>query len=535
MFDTIRTINIGIALLWFASALFDYSKFCYIWQLKQYRLDIFRDFLTTQQGKLFLFRYPMLWRSIILIIVSFLPFNDVLLLKYILIGTFLIDLGYNTRTLISRQVQRPSITIKALGIIALSFVLEWGIFLYTKDWALIFVIILLRFVVITAVVMVLQIPTIWTKKFIVFLAKKKLQKYPNMTVVGITGSYGKTSVKEFLSHILGQKYRIAKTEKNINTEIGIAKYILTQDFSDKDIFVCEMGAYRIGEIAVICKMVQPKIGILTAINEQHLSLFGSIQNIQTAKYELLRAIPEDGLVITNADNPYCTEFLSALTCQNIQTFGTEKESEPQCIITDISSGTNGTTYEWQCANQDGIKVHTPVIGAHHAYNITPAMLAARFLHMSEADILNGCKTLPTNIHGSYKIYSYGKATIIDDSYNANPTGFKSALDVLAKFPSDMRRIVITRGMMELGEKSAQIHEEIGGEIAFVADGLVVITKDFFESLFTGVGCKYHTQVALKDNPVDLLSYVKALKQEHVVILLENRIPLMVHNELRGIV
>ncbi len=89
--------------------------------------------------------------------------------------------------------------------------------------------------------------------------------------------------------------------------------------------------------------------------------------------------------------------------------------------------------------------------------------------------------------------------------------------------------------MELGEKSAQIHEEIGGEIAFVADGLVVITKDFFEPLFTGVGCKYHTQVALKDNPVDLLSYVKALKQEHVVILLENRIPLMVHNELRGIV
>ena len=178
-----------------------------------------------------------------------------------------------------------------------------------------------------------------------------------------------------------------------------------------------------------------------------------------------------------------------------------------------------------------VKIHARIIGAHHAFNIAPAILVARYLNISIAEIEKQGTSLPVAVHGSLSIFPYGNATIVNDSYNSNPNGFRSALDVLAKFPADKRRIVITRGMLELGTRSDILHEEIGGEISFVADGLVVITKDFFAPLQRGIVEKYHTQVSLKDNPQDLLAYIKSLKEKDVVILLENRMPVSVMKEL----
>ena len=121
--------------------------------------------------------------------------------------------------------------------------------------------------------------------------------------------------------------------------------------------------------------------------------------------------------------------------------------------------------------------------------------------------------------------------MIDDSYNSNPDGFRSALDILNKFPSDKKRIIITRGMLELGEKSEEIHKKIAEDIQFVADELVVITKDFVESLCSPLSEKYRTNFVLKDNPTELLKYVKELRDTNCVILLENRVPTTVRQEL----
>lgn len=526
----VSAINITIFVLWAFDALFDYLHYCYIWQLKEYRTDRMRDFLTTQQGKSYFYNYPFLLRALLALVTAFWPFNTIVIIKYILIALFTADLLYHCVELLQKQQRRPIFTPKALGIIGLSLFVEGGIFILLRDWSFLFLLLVMRFPLISILVALVQYPTFWLKQYFISQATKKIQTYSGLTVIGITGSYGKSSVKEFTAHILSQKYKVIKTPKNINSEIGVAKFILSNDFTDTDVFVCEMGAYKIGEIQLICNMVKPKIGILTTIAGQHLSLFGSIENIQKAKYELLSSIPEDGVVITNADNKYCTEFLNQLKCKHIETFGYDEENHPTCRTTDVKANLNGTEFEGIYQGIRG-RIKTPVIGAHHATNIAAAVMVAIHLGLSREEIIRGCETLPRDTHGLLKIINYGKATVIDDSYNSNPAGFKAALDVLCSFASDKKRIVITRGMLELGNESDELHEMIGGEIAFVADELVVITPDFIEPLKRGVGQKYHTSVSAIYDPQELVRYIQSKKNENVVILLENRMPAIVISEL----
>ena len=342
-----------------------------------------------------------------------------------------------------------------------------------------------------------------------------------MKVIGITGSYGKSSTKEFLSHILSGAFNVIKTPKNINTEIGIAKFVLKTNFKKADMFVVEMGAYRVGEIKAICDMVHPTIGILTAIAQQHLSLFGSIENICKAKHELLYALPKDGIAVTNSDNTYCRKHLDELDA-TVLTFGTEPAFNPTVRIRNIENIKHGIRAT-AIAHGEERTIEAPVVGVHNAFNIAPAALVAHALGMTKDVIDKQIMTLPKG-HGSLKEHRYGKALILDDSANSNPDGFKAALDVLNTYPSDKKRIVITRGMMELGEQSNELHEQMGGEISFVADELVIITPDFVDSISTGVVGKYKTNIRKIFNHADLVRYIESQKDEHVVILLESRMP-----------
>lgn len=527
-------LNIIISCLWIFSALADYSYYCYFWQLKEYRRDRMSDFLNTKQGQKLMHSYLFLWRSIIAFSLFFWPINKIVFLKYFLATIFLFELIKNIILFIEERILRPKITVKALFIIFFSISIEIFILFLSKDWTMVFLLLMTRFFIISAIVALISIPTKLIKKQLINLAEKKLSKYPKLMVIGITGSYGKTTVKEFLSGVLENKYKVIKTPKNTNTDIGIAKFILKTDFSKADAFIVEVGAYKIGEIITVCKMVKPKVGILTAINEQHLSLFGSIKNTQKAKYELLFSLPEDGLAIINSDNKYCIEYINDLKSET-KTFGMDTQNNPDCLITDVKINKQG---EINCfliiKNNDDKKVeefNTKIIGEYNALNLAPVILAAVFLGMKLEEIKLAIKNLkmPRNLMQTYK---YGKAVIIDDSYNSNPDGFKAALSAVLQYPYNWKRIIITRGMLELGEKSDLIHEKIGGEIAFYMDELIIISPDSDEALRRGIIDKYRTKVKSIYQPKKLLKYIKELKNENCIVLLENRIFSNVLEELK---
>ena len=521
-------INILLAILWFISALIDYSEYCYLWQLKEYRVDRLRDFFSTKVGQSYWKRYSIAWRSALALLALLWPVNSVLVLKYALIGVFTIDALRGFRAIIERRLQRPVFTIKASVVTGVSLLIESGAFLFTRDWSLIFLLLILRFFIISLVVQALWLPTNFLKRWYIYRASVILKRYPKLVVIGVTGSYGKTSVKTFLGQILGTKFRVVTTPKHVNTEIGVARFILAQPWREAEIFVVEMGAYREGEIKKIAQMVRPTIGILTAINNQHAALFGGIEKIQQAKYELLRALPKNGLAVVNSDNPYCRANLRELAAR-VVTFGAASEQHPTFLISSAASEEGRIIFAGVLYDQP-VHFSAPLVGAHNALNLAACVLVARHcgLTESEASAALARVKMPER---TLQILAFGQSTVIDDSYNSNPDGFLAALDVLATFSPARRRVVITRGIIELGTESKVIHERLGGAIADVADELILLTPDFEESFRRGVGSGYKLEIKIKNSVADLLAYIRFLKEKNCVILLESRFPEAVYQEL----
>ena len=509
------------------TAIFDYAYFTYFAQLKEYRIDRFRDFLSTQAGKDELMGYRVLWRALLVIALYTLLAGTIsnILLVTVIIG---IDILAKVYCIWRKAIRRPVITAKAVLIIGILVGFEGLMLLFLPFINLLLLVLIFRWFFTALVVFLLAIPSTLAKKIYIIAATKKIARYKDLKVIGITGSYGKSSTKEFLAQILATKYNIKKTPKNTNTEIGVAKFILETDFKGIDVFVVEIGAYRTKEIQNICDIVHPTIGILTAIAPQHLALFGSMEHIAAAKKELLTSLPKEGWAITSVDNPYCREVITDLSC-HIRTFGSDEEFSPDILIRNIEHTKNGITYRVSDDNMDHhVELH--ILGKHNVFNIVPAAIAAHKIGMKDEDIDTAIETLKPG-HGSITVSQYGTATIINDSYNSNPEGFKAALDILNSFSSGRKRIVITRGMRELGELSDELHEQIGGEISFVADELIVTEKEVAASLAKGVVSKYKTNVQHMYDPQELLAYVQSLKKTNAVILVENRLHVMIAKEL----
>lgn len=524
----ITPLNFTIFCIWLLAATVHYLGHAYFIQLKEYRWDKFRDFLSSGEGRQVLFEYPYIWRSITALsaFVIFLPFVTPFGFFSLLLGMDVLCLLYSKK---KRGWRRPVLTKKAALLVLLAVIVEFLLLRCAAFHHWMLILVATRLFIIGPLTLLINIPASLVKKIMMSAARKKMALYNNLTIVGITGSYGKTTTKEFLSQILSQGKKVIKTPKNINSEIGIAQFVLKTDFSDFDVFVAEMGAYRMGEIAKSCRIAPPNIGILTAINEQHLVLFGGIRSTQKAKYELLRAVPEDGLAIVNGDNPYCREFLDELAAPN-QTYGFDDEVDQTYLITNIKNHEDELKMSGKLQGS-AFNVSAPVMGTHIAMNIAPCILTAKHLDLSDEQIRAGIAKLklPDMV---LNVYQYGKATIIDDGYNSNPDGFKAALEMLASYPSSKKRIVITRGMLELGKKSDELHEMIGGAIAYTADELVLIKQDFKDPIERGLVGKYQTELLIRDNADALMKYVKDLYDKDVVVLIENSIFPGVYNEVR---
>lgn len=527
---TIATIG-----LWFVTALIDYSEFCYTWQLKTYLWSRFRDFLTTKQGKEYWWRYRTgkQW----LLALALFGATSVLDIdnrgaEWLLASFFLLNLVYTIREFRHKRFRRPTMTPVAAGMIGASLLAEGGVVLIIGDPNILFITAALRFVIISVFCGLIEPPRQFMISWRLYRAKKKLDHYPHLTIIGITGSYGKSTVKEFLSTILSEQFRVIKTPENINADIGISRFILNTDFRDADVFVVEMGAYRRGHIARVAKYVRPHIGILIAINEQHVSLFGSIRNTQQAKYELLRSVRPGGLAITNSDNAYCRELLPTLTTP-VQTFGLNEDYAPTATVVSTDDRGSATTMRVRIA-QNIETIHIPTVFLPYILNILPCLMVSKHLGMPETAIDKGLTKLVLPKHGT-RVYQYGRATIIDDSYSSNTDGFRLALRRLETLGHQKKKILITRGLIELGDLNDSIHEALGDEIAAVADEVAIITPDAAEPLRRGISRTKSTVTVHRQYDADaLVAYVRKYRDSNVVILIENRIPSALKKELESV-
>lgn len=347
-------------------------------------------------------------------------------------------------------------------------------------------------------------------------AKGILQDCPDLKVIGITGSYGKTSMKYFLTTLLRQKYNVLMTPESYNTPMGVVKTIREQLRGYHEIFVCEMGAKKTGEIRELCDIVKPQLGIITSIGPQHLESFKSMENIVNTKYELADAV--GGKVFLNTDN----ELIAARLPDGCIRYGTGENTDYRAQVVSVSR--KGTAFTVTYPDGGCHAFQTILIGAHNVVNLCGAVAMADFLGVPPEDIRQGLRRIQPVPH-RMQLLEKGPALIIDDAFNSNPSGCKAALEAMALFSE--YKILVTPGMVELGEQEEALNETFGTQAAGVCDFVIAVGQRRAGPILAGLAKagypKEQTYVAkdLADAMQKAYSIETARKK---VILLENDLP-----------
>jgi UDP-N-acetylmuramoyl-tripeptide--D-alanyl-D-alanine ligase len=356
-------------------------------------------------------------------------------------------------------------------------------------------------------------------------AKRKLKKL-KPKVIAITGSYGKTSTKDILTAVLSGRYQVLSTPGSFNTPMGICKVIRNELAAEHEILIIEMGARQRGDIWELCRLVKPEIGILTAIGPQHLEMFKSIDNIKRAKYELIEALPENGVAVFNQDDENCRDLADQTASQKVRRYGIQESFQKLHLkARDIFTSSRGITFVAQNSKGGAIPFQCQLLGKHNITNILAAATVALELGMSLGEVAQAVKGLEPSQHRLQLIRGAGGVLVVDDAFNANPVGAKMALEVLSEFPGG-KKVLVTPGLVELGEKEFEENKKLGKQAAQVCDWIFLIGPKRTQAIYEGLkeagfsGERIFVEKSLNDA---VSKFPKILKAGDVV-LFENDLP-----------
>lgn len=351
-------------------------------------------------------------------------------------------------------------------------------------------------------------------------AARILREMPDLKIIGVTGSYGKTSVKYFLSTLLSSQYNVLHTPGNYNTTLGVVRTIREQMKPFHEIFICEMGAREVGDIKEICDLVHPDYGIITSIGPQHLQSFHTIENIIGTKFELADAVPAEGKVFLNYDNDY---IRAHKINKNVVSYGTVG-ADIAFRAYDIEVSPRGSAFRMKDENGDEYEFHTRLVGNHNVQNIAGAIAVAHTMGIPMEKLRYPVKQLESVEH-RLQLVRQGNRIILDDAYNSNKNGFEAALDTLAMFKE--LRILMTPGMVELGEKQYDENKEVGVYAADKCDYAVLIGKEQTKPIQDGLSEAgfAHNRMIVVDTLQEAFQMVNAIPDEkQKVVLIENDLP-----------
>ncbi len=279
-------------------------------------------------------------------------------------------------------------------------------------------------------------------------------------VVGITGSNGKTTTKDLTAAALSGLGKIQKTAANFNNEIGVPLTLLGIEENCRAAVV-EIGMRGRGQIESLAEFVKPNIGIVTTVNETHIEILGSLENIARAKAEMVEAIPSGGIVILNIDNPHIRDMKKyAAPGVKILTYALENPAD--FVAENISVGNTSTKFTLNCGGEK-IDFEIPLLGRHNASNALAAIAAGKSLGLSFEEIQAGFKNLAVS-KMRFEVSEKDGLTIINDAYNAGPASMAASIKTVAEVYKG-RKIAVLGDMLELGDFAEKLHREVGREVA----------------------------------------------------------------------
>ncbi|CDZ74603.1 UDP-N-acetylmuramoyl-tripeptide-D-alanyl-D-alanine ligase [Peptoniphilus sp. ING2-D1G] len=353
---------------------------------------------------------------------------------------------------------------------------------------------------------------------------RRLKRENNLKVLGITGSFGKTSVKFISNTVLSETLRVKNTPSSYNTPMGLSKVINNELEADKEVFIAELGAYKPGEIKEVADLVQPDIGIITAIGPTHMQMYKTIENIMKTKYELIEALPEDGTAIFNYDNEYVKKLSDRTELKKIN-YGIEDIELLDVYAKDIEVSTEGSKFVLGIKGLGEIQCGSILLGVHNISNLLAAASVAYVLGMNLEEISTGIGKVEAVEHRLNLINPGTGVLVIDDAFNSNPVGFRAALDVLKDFKG-YRKFIVTPGMVELGDMEEDENYKVGAEIAKSADHVLLVGKKRTMPIYRGLeDANYNMQnVYQLKNLKETTQLLAKMNRKGDVILFENDLP-----------
>jgi len=353
-------------------------------------------------------------------------------------------------------------------------------------------------------------------------AKRILSECPTLHKVGITGSYGKTSMKFYLDELLNSQYNTLKTPESFNTPMGVTITIRRDLKPTHEYFICEMGARRVHEIKELCGIADPHDGIITSVGPQHLETFGSIENVLNTKFELADHIKaKGGKIYLNGDNELIRK--KAPEYSNAVLYGLNEGNHYRA--TDISVSDRGTEFTVTAPDGETQRFSMKLLGEHNVQNVLGAIAYAHGTGISLDKLTLPVKRIAAVPHRLQLLDKGGNMTFIDDAYNSNPSGCRAALNVLGLF--DACRILVTPGMVELGAKQEELNFEFGQEAAKACDHIVLVGKAQTVPIYNGIKDAGYDMdnVFVADSLGEALDHVRAYQTDKKkIVLLENDLP-----------
>ncbi|PIR53705.1 hypothetical protein COU75_04675 [Candidatus Peregrinibacteria bacterium CG10_big_fil_rev_8_21_14_0_10_42_8] len=482
-----------------------------LWQKKEWRIDRLKEHM---RSKGWLRQTFGIIRPVI-VIASIASSRINLPLSGLVIGLYLLA-GMSLLQIITRRQRVPVWTMKAVVLCCTSlfinilliqseFIAHISYFLPPYFSVLLPI---LQFIPLTLSWILLLPIDIALKQHIMKKASVLRSSHKNLTVIGITGSVGKTTTKELIAHILKEK-NVLSTPAYVNSEMGVAKWILKElpkHSKDKDlILIIEMGAYRMGEIENLCSLTKPSIGVITYIGTQHIALFGSQEKLQKAKRELFTALPENGHALFNADCEPCKSVARNLLC---------KTTPVSASTVDSNDSSNGIRF-----NIKGQQYSIPLHGIHNVTNVLLAIEVAKLLGLQSESIAKSLTTFSPP-HSTFAVRSQNGITLLDDTHNASPESFQAAITWAASQPMH-NKILLTPGLIEQGVAEDKIHTELGSQANGVFSRVIFTGKhgrDAFAKGYTGTVEQYtrHTVPVTNGDLLVCIGRVSPTIIKHIV-------------------
>jgi UDP-N-acetylmuramoyl-tripeptide--D-alanyl-D-alanine ligase len=343
-------------------------------------------------------------------------------------------------------------------------------------------------------------------------------------VIGVAGSYGKTSTKYFLDVLLSEKYTVIKSPGNYNTLLGITRVVNEMLKPEHKVFIAEMGAYKRGEVNEIADLVHPKIGIITSIGPEHFERFLTMENIEQTNYELIAALPAEGLAVFNGDNEHCRKLAAQTKHTRVALYSVD-ERTGDIWAENVQLSRDGLRFKIVTKDGCRVEVATTIVGRHMVGNILGAARIALDLGVSLEEIGRGVARLKPAPNRLEIKKGGGGTTIIDDSYNSNPIGAAEALHVLSQFTGG-KRILVTPGMIELGVLQEQKNEEFGFTASNSCDVVILVGPEQTKPIQAGLkrGGFAGESIRIVKDLNEVTAMLPKLLRAGDVILFENDLP-----------